>query len=325
MESPFMAMYILNKSVNKTAKCSVRVGLERRLMTELNVYLQDVTVDMCRDEPAMATLKLARWSDQQNQKQAHSGSLFEPGEPILIEVVFTNHTEEVMAGYIKDIVVEYDSDGQQSKFMTVVCQDQSLPLDMEPVQKMWGGNSPVNDHFIAAAILDKYGLTLTPDSGMGRSYASLKQNGTDFSFLQSRARANGYEFIFHGNSVYFGPMRLMADCQYDIAVQKGIASHCQYFSFQGTRPLGEEKFYWASSELNGFNFGHVLKIGNPVCFYGVGEQYSGAYYVDTVGHHFVRGNYYQRFNLLRPIENIELDNVTVGPFPRLPSLIYDVL
>jgi hypothetical protein len=324
-----MAMYILSKTASRTAKCSVRVGLEQRLMTEYNIYLQDVTIDIRRDESAIAILKLTQWSKKQNHKKAYntSTSLFGPGEPLLIEVEFNNHTEEVMKGFIKDIIFESDSEGRQSKCMTVVCQDQSLPLDIEPIQKIWGGDSPVNDHFIAAAILDKYGLTLTPDSGMGRSYASLNQNGTDFDFLQSRARANGYELLFYGNSVYFGPMRLGSDCQHDIKVQKGITSHCQYFSFQGTKYLGEESFYWACGELNGVNLGHVLKVAKPVCFHGIGEHYSGAYYVDTVSHHFHQGNYYQRFNLLRQIDidNIELENFTVGPFPSNLSFVYDVL
>lgn len=320
-----MAMYILSKSPNSTAKCFVRVGLERRLMTELNVYIQDVMIDVRRDEPTMATLKLTQWIDESNGQQQGSGSLFERGEPILIGVAFANHMEEVMTGYIKDIVSESDSENQRSKFVTVICQDQSFPLDIKPIQKMWGGNFPVNDHFITAAILEKYGLTLTPDSGMGRSYASLKQNSTDYHFLQARARANDYELMFFGDSVYFGPMRLTADCQYDIKVQKGITSHCQYFSFQGTKHLDEKSFYWAYGELNGLKSEHVLKVGQPVYFYGIGEHYSGAYYVDTVCHHFDRGNYYQRFNLLRPRENVELDKVTVGPFPSMPSFIYDVL
>jgi hypothetical protein len=318
-------MYILSKSPNSTAKCFVRVGVERRLVTELNIYIQDVMIDVRRDEPTMATLKLTQWVNETNREQQHSGSWLERGEPILIQVVFANHTEEVMTGYIKDIVSESDSESRRSKFLTVICQDQSLPLDIEPQQKMWGGDFPVNDHFITAAILDKYGLSLTPDSGMGRSYARLKQNSTDYHFLQSRARANDYELMFLGDSVYFGPMRLTADCQYDIKVQKGITSHCQYFAVQGTKYIDEKSFYWACGELNGLKLEHVLKVGEPVCFYGIGEHYSGAYYVDTVSHHFDRGNYYQRFNLLRPRENVELNQVTVGPFPSMPSLIYDVL
>lgn len=320
-----MAMYLLSKSIHKTAKCAVRVGSKRRPMTELHVYQKNVTIDVSRDEPAIATLELTHWSDSETRQQEQAASLLRHGEPILIEVAFNDHVEEIMDGFIKDIVFEYDSDGQRSKPVKMICQDQSLRLDAKPVQNKWGGDSPVNDHHIATAILNNYGLSLTPDSGMGRRYSSLEQDGTDFNFLQSRARANGYELLFRGDSVYFGPMRLSTDCQYDIVVQKGLTSSCQYFSFQGTKTLGDENFYWACGELNGLNFGHVLKVGDSVCFKGIGEHYTGTYYVDTVCHRFVGENYYQRFNLLRPIADMELTNITVGPFPTMPSLIYDVL
>lgn len=320
-----MAMYILRKSVPKTAKCSVRVGSQRRLMTDLSVYLHAVTVDVCRDEPVMATLEFTQWVDQSIDKHKRDANSLQSGEPILIEVAFTNHTEEVMDGFIKNIVFDSNSDSQRSKRVTMVCQDKSFLLDTSSVQHKWGGDTPVNDHFIATAILNNYGMTLTPDSGMGRRYSNLEQDGTDYHFLQSRARANNYELLFYGDSVYFGPMRLKADCQYDIVVEKGLTSHCQYFSFQGTKALGDEDFYWACGELNGLNFGRVLKVGDSVCFDGIGEHHTGTYYVDKVCHHFMGENYYQRFKLLRPVEDVELSNVTVGPFPTVPSLIYDVL
>jgi len=52
-------------------------------------------------------------------------------------------------------------------------------------------------------------------------------------------------------------------------------------------------------ELNGSRYGHVLLPGAPVGVDGVGERYSGSWYVDAVTHRFDVEGYSQRFKLLR--------------------------
>jgi len=55
----------------------------------------------------------------------------------------------------------------------------------------------------------------------------------------------------------------------------------------------------ANGELDGSLYGHVLLTHKLVGVYGIGETYSGLYYVDTVEHIFDRNGYRQVFRLLR--------------------------
>lgn len=55
----------------------------------------------------------------------------------------------------------------------------------------------------------------------------------------------------------------------------------------------------AEGELDGSLYGHVLLTHRPVGVYGVGQTYSGLYYVDTVSHVFNQDGYRQSFKLLR--------------------------
>jgi hypothetical protein len=52
-------------------------------------------------------------------------------------------------------------------------------------------------------------------------------------------------------------------------------------------------------ELDGSLYGHVLRSGEPVGVDGVGERYSGTYYVDAVTHRFDIHGYLATFRLLR--------------------------
>ena len=55
----------------------------------------------------------------------------------------------------------------------------------------------------------------------------------------------------------------------------------------------------ANGELDGSIYGHVLRIGEPVGVDGVGERYSGTYYVDAATHRFDANGYKTTFRLLR--------------------------
>lgn len=323
-----MALHILSKSSRKFANCIIWVGAgaEQRLSTDPYAFVQEVTVDSYRDEASIATLKLIQWHGSMGRvEEMQEIPLFRPGEPIRIEAEFSDHSQEVMCGFVRDIKFDCHPDPKRPRNITVVCQDQSFMLDRKVVHRVWGGDQPVSDRFIVGSVLQQYGFNLVPESAAGNSELTLKQEDTDFRFLQSRARANGYELLFKGKSVYFGPMRLAAAPQPDIIVQGGATAHCRYFSFRNTKYLEQSAFHRACGELNGLNYGSVLAVGEPVGLYGVGEHYSGIYYVDNVFHHFNRGDYHQRFTLLRGVEGSALSSVTVGPFPSSLSLLYDVL
>lgn len=55
----------------------------------------------------------------------------------------------------------------------------------------------------------------------------------------------------------------------------------------------------AEGELDGGLYGHVLLTHKPVGVYGIGDTYSGLYYVDKVTHVFAQTGYRQSFRLLR--------------------------
>jgi len=65
-------------------------------------------------------------------------------------------------------------------------------------------------------------------------------------------------------------------------------------------------------ELDGSLYGHVLRIGEPVGVDGVGERYSGTYYVDAATHRFDVNGYKVSFRLLR---NAYGDNLSESDNP----------
>ncbi len=68
-------------------------------------------------------------------------------------------------------------------------------------------------------------------------------------------------------------------------------------------------------ELDGSLYGHVLRTGEPVGVDGVGDRYSGTYYVDAVTHRFDMHGYLATFRLLRNAYGDDLggaDNLLAG-------------
>jgi hypothetical protein len=58
-------------------------------------------------------------------------------------------------------------------------------------------------------------------------------------------------------------------------------------------------FVTAEGEINGNAYGHVLLPRRPVTIKGVGETYSGVYYVTQVTHTFTGDGYAQSFRAKR--------------------------
>lgn len=67
-----------------------------------------------------------------------------------------------------------------------------------------------------------------------------------------------------------------------------------------------------NGELDGALYGHVLRTGEPVGVDGLGERYSGIYYVDAVTHRFDSSGYIANFKLLR---NAYGDNLSAASHP----------
>lgn len=66
----------------------------------------------------------------------------------------------------------------------------------------------------------------------------------------------------------------------------------------------------AQGQLDGSLYGHVLRVGEPVGVDGVGQRYSGTYYVDAVTHVFDVNGYKVNFKLLRNAYGDNLNDST---------------
>jgi hypothetical protein len=219
---------LLTINFREPAECVIRVGAAGEEISDLYPFLVEVTVDSRRDQPAVATLKFESRRDEQGQWLVQDSGLLTPWEPMVIEAVFGSTTEEVMRGFIRQIDARYPEDTGATT-VTVECQDDSLQLDREHLREAWGAEAPTTDQEIVTRIIDNYGLTLDAESGAGQGNLVINQDETDISFLRQRAEANGYDLIFRGGSVYFGPMQLDAAPQATIMVYAGQSTNCLRF------------------------------------------------------------------------------------------------
>lgn len=315
-----MALYVLSNSYPKPTQCIIRVGTVERVITTPYAFAPEVTVASVRNGATVARLRLTARRDRGGVREA---GLFAPGEPILIEADFHRHREEVMRGFIRTLRADYEQGSRRPLQVSVECQDESLRLEGERVRRLWGAATPTSDRVIAAAILGKYGLTLDADSGEGAGGVSLRQDDTDLGFLRARAGANGYELLFYGGSVYFGPSRWQAKPQHRILVQ----DVCRQFAVRraGGQTPDRVTLHHARGELNGHTYGRVLRVGEPVDVAGVGGGHDGIYYVDTVSHHFTAAGYRQSFTLLRRTCGAALDDITLDLASPAPGSLYQVL
>lgn len=220
---------LLTSKDRQPAECVIRAGVAGEEITDLYPFLVEVSVDTRRDEPAVATLKFETRRDGQGQWLVQDSGILAPWEPIIIEAAFGSRTQEIMRGFIREIRADYPEE-PGSTTVIVECQDESFPLDRSHVRQVWGAEAPTTDTVIVSTILGKYGLGLDADSAAGQSNLVINQDDSDINFLRQRAEANGYDLLFRGGEVYFGPMRLDADPQETIMVYAGSATNCRRFN-----------------------------------------------------------------------------------------------
>jgi hypothetical protein len=211
------------------AECIIRIGNSGMEITDLYPLLLEVTIDTGREEPAIAALKFETRRDNQGMWTVQDAGIFAPWEPIVIEASFGTSTQEIMRGFIREIRADYPENAGDT-IVTVECQDESIRMDREHKRLVWGAETPTNDREIVTAILGNHGMVLDSSSGAGMSNLVINQDDTDISFLHKRAEANGYDLLFQGGMVYFGPMRLDAVAQETIMVYAGQATNCLRFN-----------------------------------------------------------------------------------------------
>jgi hypothetical protein len=216
---------LLGAKLRAPAECQVKVGAARQEITELYPFLTEITVECGRTEAATATLTFESRRDEQGEWAVQDSGILLPWEPIVIEAVFGDTVEEVMRGYIREVKPEYPENAGAA-VVKVECQDDSIRLDRRHRRVAWGAETPATDASILSQILAPYGLVPSPDNGSGQGAVTANQDETDIRFLKKRAEANGYELIFSGGQVYFGPMRLEAGAQDTLLVYAGVSTNC---------------------------------------------------------------------------------------------------
>jgi hypothetical protein len=226
---------LLPSGPSPPAECVVRVSSDQHEISDLYDFLVEVTVECSRHEAAVAHLKFESHRDDHGSFIVQDHPDLVAWQPIMIEAAFGPRTEEVFRGYIREVKAEYPEDPGRATVM-VDCQDESISLDREHARKRWMSDSPTSDDVILSTILSSYSsafggaLSPAPDAAAGLSGITLNQDATDARFLQERAEANGYELIYSGGQVYFGPMRLDGDSQSTILIYAGASTNCISFS-----------------------------------------------------------------------------------------------
>ncbi len=313
-----MAIYLLSKTFRKPTRCVMTVGSPGCELPLLSTVLKEATI--CRGRQRIAAARI--FFDIAVSPALASDAALEmtqallPGEPIQLDADFGDTRELILRGFISAIHTQAASDTAQIQVL-LTCFDDAARLMGEPTQRLWGGEgTAITDHFVVNAIIQKYGLLIDPNSATGSQPSILIQDDNDWYFLRNRAAANDYELLFQDGWVYFGPRRVNVPPQAPIVVH----AHCQYF--QSSQSISGTTEGCAEGELDGTQYGHVLRVGEPVKVEAQPVTDTGLYYVDTVTDRFTQKTYRQTFKLL-PIdwEGIALTVKSV----EQPSLFYQTL
>lgn len=188
-------------------------------------FITQVSAEIGRIPAATATLAFESVRDGNGQWSVQDAGILAPWKSIVIEAAFSSNVEEVFRGVIRTVSADYPNEAGAAT-VTVECQDDSLRLDRGHRRMAWGASSPTTDRAILAQMLVGKPLVLHPLSGSGMTNLVLNQDGTDITFLQSRAEANGYELVFADGFVYFGKMRVFDSPQPSIMVYAGADTNC---------------------------------------------------------------------------------------------------
>lgn len=238
-----MVLDLFSGAQREPAGCVIKVGVAQLEITDLYPFLTGVNIECSRTDAWTATLTFESRRDEQGAWAVQDSGLLSPWEPILIEASFGSRSEEIFRGYIREVSASYPEEAGAAT-VTVECQDDSIVLDRTHVRQNWGeAEAPTTDGLIFQQILARNALIPNPESGQGLSGLHLFQDATDVNFLRDRAEANGYELIFAGGMVYFGPLRLSGEPQPTILVYAGRDTNCLRFDVRADGHQPEKVAY----------------------------------------------------------------------------------
>lgn len=222
---------LLDPGFRQAASVLIQVGQAQKDLGDLANLISDIDVKTSREAAAAATITIDDRRDTNGQWLAADAGLLARWEPILISADFETHLEEIFRGYIMELKPTFPQNGGEAK-LVIDCQDDSAALSREHMRRVWGDeNTPIADRDILIELIKPLPLSAI-DGPPGQSSRALNMDAKPINFLQERAKANGFELIFSGGEVYFGPKRLEGETQAPIMVYAGSATNCLNFSVQ---------------------------------------------------------------------------------------------
>jgi phage protein D len=219
------------------ADCKIFIDDEE--IDDLYPYLSSLSIEVSRNMASEAQLEFQTRRDNDGRWIIQDDERLTTWKPIVIEAVFGQAgSEEIMRGFIRQISMRYPNSAGEA-VVTVICQDDSLPLDRHHQPTTWGDEQPTSDGQILRDIIGRYAhLDVNNESADGLAEVVLHQSQRDSQFLLQRARINGYELIYSEGEVYFGPPRLDSEPQPSLMVYAGPDTNCSNFDINddGQRP-----------------------------------------------------------------------------------------
>lgn len=189
--------------------CVIEVGTPPTDVAVAPLYpaLREVTAEIARGKAGQATIVLSTRRDERGRWDVEDSGVFLDWTPVRICAAFgLTAREEILQGVVREIKVAHPPNLGEST-VTVTVQDLSLVADREHRRQVWG-QEPVRsaDAQIVPTVLGRNGLLPHPDSDLPVAAITVNQDGTDAALLRARAEANGYELLYEGRQVYFGPI-----------------------------------------------------------------------------------------------------------------------
>lgn len=220
---------LLDPGFRNPASCLIEIGPERKNIDQIAPLVATVDLQTSRDEASAGTLVIEDRRGSDGKWIAADSGLFTRWAAIRISADFGTHQELILSGYVLKLTPEYPGNPAESK-LTLEVQDEGAALSREQMRRVWGEDQAMSDLQILTELAGEVDISSDPLSAMGQSSRPLSQEGTPIQFLRERAKANGYELIFHDGQVYFGPKRLDGAAQAPILVYAGRDTNCRNFT-----------------------------------------------------------------------------------------------
>jgi hypothetical protein len=216
---------LLNPGFRQPASCLIEVGSSFKSIGDIANLVTEVQVTTSRAEAAVGSIIIEDRRKEDGRWIAADAGLFAPWTPVKISADFQTHIEEIFRGFITTPKPSYPNSAGETR-LELPMQDESCALDREHMRKVWGDKGPISDKAILEEMVRPLHISVDTTSGQGQSSRSLSQDATPIVFLRERAAANGYDLMFAGGEVYFGPKRLEGVPQAAIMVYAGKATNC---------------------------------------------------------------------------------------------------